>query len=178
MTSDAARRTRFEQIVAEVHDPIQRYLLRRAARDDIDDLMNDVLLVMWRRIDAVPNDPLPWCYGVARNALSNHRRASARRLRLVAHLEAQPHHTDAREGADPEIDAALASLSDADREVLRLWAWEQLEPREIAVTLGISPNAASLRLSKARTRLAQEITGQNSRSGGHRGSGHTGERRS
>jgi RNA polymerase sigma-70 factor (ECF subfamily) len=161
-----------------VQDPIQRYLLRRAHRDDVDDLVSEVLLVMWRRLDTIPENVLPWCYGVARNALANHRRASGRRLRLVSHLQAQPHFTDQPEaaGLDPLLEAALDSLSGADREVLRLWAWEQLEPREIASSLGISANAAALRLSKARTRLARRITGQDPSAAGHRRDGHTGER--
>lgn len=42
--------------------------------------------------------------------------------------------------------------------MLRLWAWEQLPPREIAVALGISPNAASIRLHRAKKRLRQLLT--------------------
>jgi RNA polymerase sigma-70 factor (ECF subfamily) len=40
-----------------------------------------------------------------------------------------------------------------DAELLRLWAWEQLAPGEIAGVLGITPNAASIRLHRARKRL-------------------------
>ncbi|HWT23737.1 MAG TPA: sigma-70 family RNA polymerase sigma factor, partial [Solirubrobacteraceae bacterium] len=48
-------------------------------------------------------------------------------------------------------------LGDKDREVLRLWAWEQLAPREIAVVLGITPNAASVRLHRATKRLRDSL---------------------
>ena len=37
---------------------------------------------------------------------------------------------------DPALAEALAGLPAADQEILRLWAWEQLEPREIALSLG------------------------------------------
>ena len=47
----------------------------------------------------------------------------------------------------------MAELPEADAEVLRLWAWEELAPREIGVALGISPNAASIRLHRAKSRL-------------------------
>jgi RNA polymerase sigma-70 factor (ECF subfamily) len=47
------------------------------------------------------------------------------------------------------------SLLDADqRELLRLWAWEGLAPREIAVVVGSSANAVSIRLYRARRELA------------------------
>jgi RNA polymerase sigma-70 factor (ECF subfamily) len=49
--------------------------------------------------------------------------------------------------------AALDQLSRSDRELLRLHAWEGLEPREIAVVLGITANAAATRLSRAKKRF-------------------------
>ena len=52
-----------------------------------------------------------------------------------------------------ELSAALAQLSDADRETLLLTAWEGLEPNEAAVSLGISAPAFRMRLTRARRRL-------------------------
>ncbi|MGH8946958.1 MAG: RNA polymerase sigma factor, partial [Acidimicrobiia bacterium] len=63
----------------------------------------------------------------------------------------------------------LQGLSAADQEMLRLWAWEQLEPREIAVVLGLTPNAATLRLSRARKKLAEVLTRQDEGLVGHIG---------
>jgi RNA polymerase sigma-70 factor (ECF subfamily) len=82
-------------------------------------------------------------------------------------------------GADeqPELAAALAALPEADREVLVLWAWEQLEPREIATVLQITPNAVSVRLSRARKKLARQLTRKDPAASGHKGVGHTGEHR-
>jgi RNA polymerase sigma-70 factor (ECF subfamily) len=70
---------------------------------------------------------------------------------------------------DPELAAALASLPEADQEVLRLWAWEQLEPREIAQVLGSTANAVSLRLSRARKKLSDALTRQDPTGAGHIG---------
>jgi RNA polymerase sigma-70 factor (ECF subfamily) len=55
------------------------------------------------------------------------------------------------------VHAALATLGELDREVVRLWAWEGLAPREIAVVTGLSANAVSIRLHKARKRLAASL---------------------
>ena len=146
------RRQRFERLATEVLGPLQRYLRRRT--DEADDVLADVLLVLWRRLDEVPEPALPWCYGVARGCLSNHRRAEQRRLRLVRRLAAEPVPIV---DDDPDLTEALEALRPHDREVLRLWAWEQLAPREIAVVLGISPNAASIRLHRATKRLRAQL---------------------
>lgn len=68
---------------------------------------------------------------------------------------------------DPELLAAFDLLSDEDRELFQLWAWEQLEPREIALVLETTANAVSLRLKRAKERLAAELLRQKTMSAGH-----------
>lgn len=172
MSSTIDRRARFEAVVDEVFDPLQRYIRRRIEHDRADDVLSDVLMTAWRRLDDAPSDRLlPWCYGIARRTLANARRGQQRHLRLVQRLEAEPQTgfepDPAEAGPDAELSEALESLSDDDREVLRLWAWEQLEPREIATVLDITVNAATLRLSRARTRLADRLAGQDDAPSGH-----------
>lgn len=172
MSTDSDRRQRFEAIAEEVFEPLQRYLRRRALPADADDALSEVLLTVWRRLDDTPQDlPLPWCYGIARRVLANQRRGRHRHLKLVQKMGSQPDRQmpDPADGrGDPELEEALGRLSDDDRDVLRLWAWEQLEPREMAPVLGISVNAATLRLSRARRRLADSLTGQNHPRSGHK----------
>ena len=147
---------RFEALVGEVYQPLQRYIRRRIDPASADDVFGDVLLVMWRRVDDIPADAeLAWCYGVARGCLANKRRGADRHLKLVRRLarEREP----ATPNDDPLLHDALSRLSEADREVLRLWAWEYLAPREIAIVLGITANAASIRLHRATKKLKTEI---------------------
>ena len=142
--------------MTEVYRPVQRYLLRRTDPATADDVLGEVLLVLWRRLDDVPlGTPLPWVYGVARGCLANSRRSAARQERLV-HRLAQVRADAGRD--DGDLEQALLALPAADAEILRLWAWEQLPPRELAVALGISPNAASLRLHRAKNRLRKLLT--------------------
>ena len=171
MDASTARTRRFEAIAEEVYEPLQRYLMRRAPRSDAEDALSEVLLTVWRRLDDAPTDrPLPWCYGIARRTLANQRRGKRRSLRLVERLQAEPVEHPAGAGqalGDPNLERALEQLGDSDREILGLWAWEQLEPREISVVLGISPNAATLRLSRAKKKLRDEMSRQNQGSAGH-----------
>lgn len=165
MQSD--RHRRFEALAAEVFDPLQRYLLRRMNADDAADAFSETLMTIWRRLDDVPSqNPLPWCYGVARRVASNHRRGRKRHLQLVERLEREPAPAPSEEFADPELEAALAALPDSDRELLHLWAWEGLEPRDIATVTGLTVNAATLRLSRARKKLAEKMTRQDLRTSG------------
>lgn len=153
-------RRRFEGLVDLVYEPLQRYALRRCDPHTAEDVVADTLLVLWRRLDQVPADePLPWTYRVAANCLANARRAQGRRVRLadkVARLD-PPRTVELVEAPDPALHAALASLAPDDREVLGLWAWEQLSPAEIAVAMGTSANAASIRLHRAKRRLGTAI---------------------
>jgi RNA polymerase sigma-70 factor, ECF subfamily len=145
--------------MTEVYEPLQRFLLRRTDPATADDVLGDVLLVLWRRLDDVPAEaPLPWSYGVARGCLANARRAVARQDRLVHRIAAERTDDGASRGAADDLAEALLVLPEDDRELLRLWAWEQLPPRELAVVLGISANAAAIRLHRAKKRLKNLMT--------------------
>jgi RNA polymerase sigma-70 factor (ECF subfamily) len=181
MSSEGARRARFEAVAADIYDPLQRYLRRRAPGEEASDVLADVLLTVWRRLEDVPEDAvLPWSYGVARRTLANHRRAASRHLRLIERLETERQvfaDDPADTVEDADLAAAMAGLPEADQEVLRLWAWEQLEPREIAQTLGSTANAVSLRLSRARKKLSDALARQDPSGAGHIGDETTEEHR-
>ena len=66
--------------------------------------------------------------------------------------------TDA-DHAVARVAAAFARLSDDDRDVLMLAAWEGLDAGEIATVIGGSRNAARIRLHRARRRMARELDG-------------------
>ena len=155
------RQQLFEQIAAQVAEPIRRYALRRTDPDTADDVLADTLLVVWRRLDEVPPDGrLPWCYAVAAKSLANLNRSARRQRNLVeriVQLDPPTDTADAAELPDPEVHRALATLRADDRELLRLWAWEDLTPADIAVVLGLTPNAVRIRLHRARRRFAAAL---------------------
>jgi len=144
---------RFTTLMHDVGEPLRRYVVRRVAADQVDDVLADVFLVVWRRLDDVPADEvLPWCYGVAHLCVANAHRSTRRRLELVDKLQREGRSTPPPDD-DPDLAEALEQLSDLDRELIRLWAWERLQPVEIGAVVGLSANAVSLRLSRARRRL-------------------------
>lgn len=165
---DAERELRLRTLADRVVEPVRRYLARRCDAATADEVLNDVLVVCWRRLDEVPGEPaesIPWAIGVARNLLANAERAQRRRDRLTAKviaLDPPPLAVlDAGDG-EPTDDAfavrdALTRLRRDDAELLRLWAWDGLESPQLATVLGISANAAAIRLHRAKKRLADEL---------------------
>ena len=162
-----SREERFTALANLVSEPLRRYVGRRADLDTAQDVLADALVVLWRRLEDVPtDDPLPWCYAVTRGCLANATRAASRQQRLVERLSL----VQSRAPFEPVLDDAdlydaLGRLPERDRELVRLWAWEQLAPHEIAVVLGMTPNAVRIRLHRARAKLGQLLEGRNGRGG-------------
>ncbi|MEU8819035.1 sigma-70 family RNA polymerase sigma factor [Actinoplanes sp. NPDC048796] len=154
------RRRRFEALAPAVIEAVRRYLVRRTDAATADDVLSETLLVCWRRLDEMPEEHLPWAYGVARNCLANAERSRRRQARLfarIATIDPPRPVTDGPEPEDDELATAMARLRDADAELLRLWAWEDLTPPQIGVVLGVSANAASIRLHRAKEKLREEL---------------------
>lgn len=162
-----SRRTRFESLAPELIEPLRRFLARRTDAATADDVLGETLLVCWRRLDELPEPALPWAYGVARHCLANARRGARRQQRVVAKIAVlDPPRETPETPSDPGVGAAMGRLSDDDAELLRLSAWEQLTPAEIAQVLGVTANAVSIRLHRARKKLRHEL-GKEHGPGGH-----------
>lgn len=156
----------FSALYATHHPHLVRYALRRGADLDMSvELAQEVFVVAWRKRFDVPDHGLPWLYAVARRILANRwraRHAAPTTVPLVA--EGAPAR---RPATDPTVQhaadrlgdalAALAALSETDREILRLVGWEELTVAEAAVVLGCSRTTAAVRLHRARRRLTEAM---------------------
>ena len=153
--------TDFDALYAAHRDEVWRYLKRRTA-DDHEDLTTEVFLVAWRRRNELPHEPLPWLYGVARKVLANHRRGDARRAalaeRAAAHAREDTPDLAEAVGLRADLAQALETLSDHDRELVLLVAWEGLAVGEAAAALGCTRAAAAVRLHRARKRLHRALS--------------------
>lgn len=165
------RRVRFELLYGRHAPTVKAYVLRRAAPAVADDLVAEVFVVCWRRFEEVPADPLPWLLGVARRVLSTYRRGEQRgaalRQRLAEHPGGPSSMTSgalaplsASPGTGAGLRGALARLSESDRELLMLIAWEGLSPAQAATAMGVSAATMRVRLHRARRRLARALAGE------------------
>ncbi len=145
------------------------YARRRLnSAEDAEDVVVEVFATAWRRREAVPAEALPWLYATAANVIAHVIRSEGRRTRLGAKLATvRPLRGEVEDPTQSLVEAAVArdmvaaaleDLGESDAELLRLWAWEQLEPAEIAAVLGCSPGTARTRMHRARTRLREALT--------------------
>ena len=148
---------RFERIYAEHADAVRAYVRRRAPQAVVEDVVADVFVVALRRIDDVPRNALPWLYAVARKTLANEYRRRARMQSDCTAIGLQA--VEPEPVGDPRLATAFAALSDADREILRLVAWEGLPFRDVARVLDVSPVAARVRFHRAKGRLREQLDG-------------------
>jgi RNA polymerase sigma-70 factor (ECF subfamily) len=143
---------------------VRDFCRRRVPSDAVDDAVAETFLVAWRRLaDVPPGDAaLVWLYGVAYRVIGHHWRSTARRRRLDGRLRSVVPRPAC--GADESVIygveyrlvlEAAARLAPTDAEVLRLVAWEQLGVADVAAVLGITANAVTQRLHRARRNLAR-----------------------
>jgi RNA polymerase sigma factor (sigma-70 family) len=151
--------------VAEAElDAVYRYLVLlvgdRTLAEDLAAETFEKALRSWRRFDPRRAAPRTWLCRIARNVALDWLRADARRRRRE-----QRYVQDAGdrvegaffEGLSPELEHALRELSAGEREVLALRVVLELDGRDAARVLGISPTACSTRLSRALNRLEERM---------------------
>ncbi len=120
-----------------------------------------MFVVVWRRLDEVPDQPLGWLLGVARRVLANRRRAADRAAALRDRLAFSTPLSQAPPAiVDERVSKALAALSEPDRELLLLIAWEGLGQAEVAEALGVRRGTIAVRLHRARQRFALALVAQ------------------
>jgi RNA polymerase sigma-70 factor, ECF subfamily len=141
---------------------VLRFGRRRVDSEDAAwDVVSDTFTAAWRNWNRRPGDDalLPWLYAIAANAVRDRQRAAGRQRRLISRLSMQRDGTSGPDTAEEVADraavaAAFAQLPAADREVLRLVAWEGLtDARAIGLVLGLRPGTVRARVHRARHRL-------------------------
>lgn len=130
---------------------VSRYLAYRVHANDIEDLASKVFEIAWQKRASCPaGNELAWLYKIAGFVVSNHRRKLTAISLALFDTDATAPSTEDLVIADRTLKQAWAKLDAKDRAVLGLLAFDQLSVTEMAVALGISNNAASIRLHRAR----------------------------
>jgi RNA polymerase sigma factor (sigma-70 family) len=132
-----------------------------------EDVTHDVFLHLHRQAGRLDpdRDPTPWVFTVATNRVRDHWRSRAHRekrrhvvladaqLESIASGRAGPQEDADRADEARIVQMALAELAPADREIILLREFEELDTAAIAVILGARTDAVRQRHSRAVARL-------------------------
>jgi len=157
----------FDRHSAEIH----HYAARRLGGENADDVVAETFLAAFRKrfgYDMTRPDARPWLYGIATNAIREHRRGEMRRNRLLARApdpgpaESFDDRSAARitaQALQPRLAAVLARLTAEERDLLLLVAWAELSYEEAARALGIPVGTVRSRLHRLRAKVRRGLGG-------------------
>ncbi|HUD40216.1 MAG TPA: RNA polymerase sigma factor [Streptosporangiaceae bacterium] len=155
---------RFCVIYAQNRERVYAYAVSKAGSGLADEILSEVFMVAWRRLEVVPDPPLPWLLAVARNVAMSQSRTTAKERSAAQEMNSWLSRAEitVADVADSVTDrltvlAALAELSEPDREVLTLVAWHGLSAQAAARVIGCSTATFFVRLHRARRRLESAI---------------------
>jgi RNA polymerase sigma factor (sigma-70 family) len=147
----------FVSIYQANYSDVLRYVQRRVPAAHVDDIVAETFLVAWRRNTELPAEPRAWLFRTAANILRSTARREARQVELAVRSFLPP-AVPADKDAAMDVAAAWRCLSPNDREVIALHGWENLTDAEAAEVLGCSRSAYAMRLTRAKRRLAKQLT--------------------
>lgn len=155
----------FEQLIRQHGARIRRIARRYATADAVDDLVQDILVRLWRSYPSFRADAKveTWVYRVALNAAMTHVKDSIKEREKRSTLAAQstlttqlppPGTTHAAAGSMADVLASfLARLGDVDASVLMMYL-DGLTTEEMSGILGIGTNAISVRINRLKQKFS------------------------
>jgi RNA polymerase sigma factor (sigma-70 family) len=156
LTPDTEHRIddQIEELMTHYGGALLRFLILLVGdRDVAEDCAQDTFIRAYDNLQKGKPVNVHWLYKVARNrALDElqHRRREHAPPEAVGELVAVQHSESARTAAARR---ALDQLSPSDREILYLFTVDRFKTADIATMLGIRPEAARVRLMRARQRF-------------------------
>jgi RNA polymerase sigma-70 factor, ECF subfamily len=132
-------------------------LLARVPRDDVDDLVQEVFLTAWKRLDALRDTAAfgGWLVMITRNRAADFHRRDIGHQPLPVGLQAHD-ATAARTEALAAL-AAIRSLPEAYRETLVLRLVEGLTGAEIALRTGLTEGSVRVNLHRGMKLLREKL---------------------
>jgi RNA polymerase sigma-70 factor, ECF subfamily len=155
-------RPSFSAVAESELDAVHRYLLfltgNRTVAEDLTGETFEKAFRSWRRFDPRRGTPRAWLCRIARSSALDHFRSEERRRRREdRYARTLPDSIEGEIGPGP-LEAAVARLSAAEREVVALRVLLELDGPTAARVLGISATACSTRLSRALKRLEEMMS--------------------
>ncbi len=156
----ASEQAQFTSTYRELLPAISRYLSRRVPEREVEDLAAQTFEIAWRkRADVVAGEELPWLYRIASFQVANYRRKHQSAVRYLV-LSLVPKSAPSAESLaifDIDLAAAWRTLTAPEQSLLALVVFEGLSVQDAATASEISANAASIRLHRARKKLADQL---------------------
>ena len=155
---EAARegdRSAFESLYYRFAPMVHGILLARVPRSDVEDLVQEVFLTVFRRLSAL-RDPAAfpgWLAMIVRNRATDH-------LRRASRSEELPDELPCNDLAETEARAILQvvrSLPEAYRETLILRLVEGMTGPEIAARTGLTPGSVRVNLHRGMAQLREAL---------------------
>jgi len=168
----ARLRAREQAALAELYERLAPWVLGVAHRilgdaDEADEVLSDVFVQVWRRIDQhdASRGPLtPWVLSIARNRSLDVLRRRGRWRRKAALVETEPNaEGELDEASVPgwpvhrAVHEALAALPEEQRRVVLLAYFEGLSHSEIAQRTGDPLGTVKTRLRLAQQKLEESL---------------------
>ncbi|MBR8745402.1 RNA polymerase sigma factor [Nocardiopsis sp. MG754419] len=154
----------FNALFERHYDAVYRYARRRVGADQADDVVSESFVVAWqKRRRLTPEQELPWLYACARRITQAHLRRTRRQDLIARTLTREPGRIGVHaDHADHVIDrggalAALARLTEIERELVMLVTWEGLDSRQAAKVVGCPHATARGRLHRARKKITAHL---------------------
>jgi RNA polymerase sigma-70 factor (ECF subfamily) len=147
----------FELIYSKYYDRV--FAIARGIlldREEAADAVQEIFTLVYRHLARFDRRSRfsTWLFRVAVNRSIQEARKGKHRSRQVELTETTAHvDPEQPEVTDHRLTAALENLAPADRALLTLFYWDELNLQEIAQTIGCNVNAAKTRLYRARERL-------------------------
>ena len=150
----------FTRTYRELLPAISRYLSRRVPEREVEDLAAQTFEIAWsKRAEVNAGEELPWLYRIASFQVANYRRKHQSAVRYLV-LSLVPESAPSAESLaifDIDLAAAWRTLTSAEQSLLALVVFEGLSVQDAATASEISANAASIRLHRARKKLADQL---------------------
>ena len=145
----------FERQLSHVFPVVERYVKYTLnGSPDADDLIQDICLTAYLKFDQLQKKESfkPWILSIARNRCTDHfrKRSISREVPLDVIPETKLVYGRRGWTVSTPVEETLELLTDRDREVLRLFYWQQLSLTEIAEKLMIPVGTVKSRLNTAR----------------------------
>lgn len=135
------------------HYPIVLRVARKRLLSEADaqDAAAETFCIAWAHYLNGGELSMQWVYRVLRNVIGNEYQRVARSDRLIERIGcADEVVSDGRSDRTLDMQRCLNCLPEEEREIIRMFYWEDLSGSEIAKRLHISPENVRVRLSRAR----------------------------